>query len=333
MSAMDPPLEFKDGHEVMADVRAAARRLAGVAQVTPVFTSSTLDERVGGEVLLKCENFQYVGAFKFRGAYNAIAQLHDEQRVAGILTYSSGNHAQAVARVGQMLGIDVVVVMPSNAPALKLAATRGYGARVVIYDPDTTTRESVAAQLPEATTHTLVPPFDHYDVIAGQGTVAVELFDQAGDMDRLLVPTGGAGLLGGCSVAAHFQSPGCQVIGVEPELADDAARSLKSGRIETATDTQRTMADGTRTPSVGRRNFALLQQYTHDIVTVPETAIADAVRFAFERLKIVVEPSGALGLAALLHGVVPAHGRSGVVISGGNIDRDVMARILTGELP
>jgi len=333
MRAIDHPLELKDGHEVMADLRAAARRLSGVAQVTPVFTSSTLDERVGGEVLLKCENFQYVGAFKFRGAYNAISQLSEQQRAAGVLTYSSGNHAQAVARVGQMMGIDVVVVMPDNAPKLKLAATRGYGARVITYDPHTATRESVAAQLPEASTYALIPPFDHYDVIAGQGTVALEIFDQAGDMDRLLVPTGGAGLLGGCSVAAHFQSPGCQVIGVEPELADDAARSLKSGRIEVAKDTQRTIADGTRTPSVGQRNFALLQKYTHDIVTVPEQAIADAVRFAFERLKLVVEPSGALGLAALLHGAVPAHGRTGVIISGGNIDSDVMARILTGDLP
>lgn len=312
----------------MHDIRAAARRLEGVARVTPVLSSRTLDVRVGGTVFLKCENFQNVGAFKFRGAYNAMVQLDADARRAGVLTYSSGNHGQAIARVGQLLKIPVVVVMPDNAPPLKLAATRGYGAKVVTYDPAAVSREALAADLPESQTHTLIPPFDHYDVIAGQGTTALELIEHTGELDRLLVPTGGAGLLAGCSVAAHYLSPGCQVIGVEPALADDAARSLVSGRIEIAHDTQRTIADGTRTPSVGQRNFALLQTFTHDIVTVSEEAIMDAVAFLFERTKLVVEPSGALGVAALLSGAATGGGRTGVVLSGGNADTAVMRRIL-----
>ncbi|MFK8014519.1 MAG: pyridoxal-phosphate dependent enzyme [Gammaproteobacteria bacterium] len=328
MSADLQDVEHKHGHAVMHEIRAAARRLEGVARVTPVMSSRTLDARAGGAVFLKCENLQNVGAFKFRGAYNAMVQLDERARRAGVLTYSSGNHGQAIARSGQLLGIPVVVVMPDNAPPLKLAATRGYGAKVVTYDPASATREALAAQLPEAQTHTLIPPFDHYDIIAGQGTTAFELIEHAGELDRLLVPTGGAGLLAGCSVAAHYLSPGCQVIGVEPELADDAARSLVSGRIEEAHDTQRTIADGTRTKSVGQRNFALLQTFTHDIVTVSEEAIMDAVAFLFERTKMVVEPSGALGVAALLAGVVQGSGRTGVVLSGGNADTAVMRRIL-----
>ena len=314
----------------MDDIRAAAARLHGVARRTPVVTSRTLDAQLGGQVFFKCENLQNVGAFKFRGAYNALAQLTPEQRAAGVLTYSSGNHGQAVARVGQLLNIPVVVVMPDNAPPLKLAATRGYGARVITYAPATQTREALAADLPEATTHTLIPPFDHYDVIAGQGTAALELIEQTAGLERMLVPTGGSGLLAGSSVAAHFCGDGCKVIGVEPALADDAARSLKSGRIEVAHDTQRTIADGTRTPSIGQRNFALLQQYTHDIVTVSEAAIEHAVRFMFERMKLVVEPSGALGLAALLEQAVPTDGRTGIIVSGGNVDGAVMSRILNG---
>ena len=328
MSGGDTEFKHKHGHAVMDDIRAAARRLEGVARVTPVLSSRTLDARVGGSVSLKCENFQNIGAFKFRGAYNAMMQLDASQRAAGVLTYSSGNHGQAVARVGQLLGIPVVVVMPDNAPPLKLAATKNYGAHVVTYDPATMTREALAAGLPEAQTHTLIPPFDHYDVIAGQGTAALELIDQVSEMDHLLVPTGGAGLLAGSSVAAHYASPGCQVIGVEPLFADDAARSFVSGRIETAHDTQRTIADGTRTPSIGQRNFALLQNFTHDIVTVTEEAIMDAVAFLYERMKLVVEPSGALGVAALLSGVVKSSGHTGVILSGGNVDNAVMRQIL-----
>ncbi|MFK7885761.1 MAG: pyridoxal-phosphate dependent enzyme [Gammaproteobacteria bacterium] len=328
MSAVLDNIDIKTGREVMDDIRAAATRLEGVARRTPVITSRTLDDLAGGSVFLKCENLQNVGAFKFRGAYNALSQLSDAQRAAGVLTYSSGNHGQAVARVGQLLGIETVIVMPDNAPEAKLAATRGYGAKVITFNPHEISREEVAAKLPEAKTHTLIPPFDHYDVIAGQGTCAVEIHEDTPPLDQLLVCTGGAGLLAGCSVATHFLQPGCQVIGVEPALADDAARSLRSGKIEVAQNTHRTIADGTRTPSVGRRNFALVQAYTHDIVTVSEAAIERAVLFAFERLKLVMEPSGALGLAAVLEQAVPLTGRTGVIVSGGNIDLSVMQNIL-----
>lgn len=328
MSAVLDNIDIKTGREVMDDIRAAATRLEGIARRTPVITSRTLDDLAGGSVFLKCENLQNVGAFKFRGAYNALSQLSDAQRAAGVLTYSSGNHGQAVARVGQLLGIETVIVMPDNAPEAKLAATRGYGAKVITFNPHEISREEVAAKLPEAKTHTLIPPFDHYDVIAGQGTCAVEIHEDTPPLDQLLVCTGGAGLLAGCSVATHFLQPGCQVIGVEPALADDAARSLRSGKIEVAQNTHRTIADGTRTPSVGRRNFALVQAYTHDIVTVSEAAIERAVLFAFERLKLVMEPSGALGLAAVLEQAVPLTGRTGVIVSGGNIDLSVMQNIL-----
>ena len=328
MNAAAREIALKTGQQVFDDIVAAAGRLADVARRTPVFTSRTLDARAGGEVFLKAENLQCVGAFKFRGAYNAMSQLSAAERARGVLTYSSGNHAQAIARVGQMLGIETVIVMPDDAPPPKLAATRGYGARVVTFDPATTTRESLAERLPEAHTHVLIPPFDHYDVIAGQGTCAMELNGQVPALDRLLLPTGGSGLLAGSAVAMHFLYPACQVIGVEPELVDDAARSFRSGRIETAHDTGRTIADGTRTPSIGRRNFALLQAYVHDIVTVSEAAIGRAVRFAFERLKLVVEPSGALGLAAVLDGVLPAGGRTGIVLSGGNADPQVLLPLL-----
>jgi len=328
MSAVLDNIDIKTGREVMDDIRAAAVRLEGVARRTPVLTSRTLDDHAGGSVFLKCENLQNIGAFKFRGAYNALTQLSETQRAAGVLTYSSGNHGQAIARVGQLLGIETVIVMPDNAPPAKLAATRGYGAKVIPFNPHEVSREAVAAELPEAKTHTLIPPFDHYDVIAGQGTCAVEIHEDTPPLDQLLVCTGGAGLLAGCSVATHFMQPGCQVIGVEPELADDAARSLRSGKIEVAENTHRTIADGTRTPSVGRRNFALIQAYTHDIVTVSEAAIERAVLFAFERLKLVMEPSGALGLAAVLERAVPLTGRTGVIVSGGNVDLNVMQKIL-----
>ena len=330
MSTAPASLELLDGDAVMAEIRAAAGRLRGVARRTPVLTSRTLDDCAGGAVFLKCENFQNVGAFKFRGAYNALSRLAPEQRRRGVLTYSSGNHGQAVARVGQLLDIPVVVVMPHNAPAGKLAATRGYGARIVTYDPLQITREALAATLPETATHTLIPPYDHYDVIAGQGTTALELFGQTEPLRRLLVPTGGGGLLAGCSVAAHFASPGCRVIGVEPELADDAARSFRSGRIESVLNPA-TIADGTRTPSLGVRNFALIRAYTHDIVTVSEDAIRAAVAFLFERMKIVVEPSGALGVAALLSGVLPPAERSGVIVSGGNVDARTMCGVFGGS--
>ncbi len=311
---------------VWSRIGQAARRLEGVAKRTPILTSRSLDERAGRSVFLKSEHLQTIGAFKIRGAYNAMAALGDEAVRRGVLTYSSGNHAQAIARSGQLLGVDVVVVMPDNAPRCKADATAGYGARVVRFDPAEVTREEVAASLPEAQTHILIPPFDHDEVIAGQGTATKEFLEDCPGLDQLLVPTGGGGLLGGGAVSARFLQPGCRVIGVEPELADDAARSFRSGTIHTIHNPP-TIADGTRTPSLGQRNFDLIRECVHDIVTVSEEAIAEAVAFLFSRTKQVVEPSGALGVAALLSGKAPPGERCGVILSGGNVDPDVFARL------
>ena len=308
-------------------VREAARRLEGQAHVTPVLTSRTLDRRVGAAVYLKCENFQRTGAFKFRGAYNAISCLSPEARRRGVVTFSSGNHGQAVALVGRLLGAPVTVVMPDDAPAIKRAATEGYGARVVTYDLQQTTREAVARDLQASGGFTVIPPFDHPDVIAGQGTAALELMEMAGGLDLVLTPCGGGGLLSGTAIAAKGLAPGCRVVGVEPELADDATRSFRTGVLQTVHNPP-TIADGTRTASLGKITFPLVQRLVDDMQTVSEAAIAAAVRFCFERLKIVVEPSGVLGLAALLSGAVEARGRVGVILSGGNIDAAMMGRIL-----
>jgi threonine dehydratase len=311
-----------------SDIEAARERLRGVAHVTPVATSRTLDERVGGQVFLKCENLQRVGAFKIRGAYNALSLIPPERRAAGVLTYSSGNHAQGVALAGRLLGISTTVVMPTGAPAAKRAATAGYGARIVTYDPAETTREEVAAALPEAHSATVVPPYDHLDVIAGQGTAALELFEQAGPLDLLLTPCGGGGLLSGSAVAAGAVAPGCRTIGIEPELADDATRSFRTRTLQTVRNPP-TIADGVRTPSLGRYTFPLVLAHVADMQTVSEEEIKAAVRFLFERLKLVVEPSGALGVAALLAGKVDAGGRRvGVILSGGNVDAATFAQIL-----
>lgn len=321
--------------QVMERIERAVGRLRGHAHVTPVMTSATLDARAGRSVWLKCEQFQRVGAFKFRGAFNAVSALTPAQRERGVLTYSSGNHAQAMALAGRLLGIKVTVVMPQNAPAAKLAATREYGANVITFDPRESTREDVAASLPEASRAVLIPPFDHYDVIAGQGTATCELLNQidtayATQPDVLLVPVGGAGLLAGAAVAARHLSPSTRVIGVEPEQADDAAQSLRAGRI-VRRDNVDTIADGTRTPAVGERNFALIRELVADIVTVSERDIARAVHLLFERLKIVVEPSGALGVAALLAGRLPADQSAAVILSGGNVDVELFAQIIRGE--
>ncbi len=327
--------ELLTAAQVMGRIEQAATRLRGHAHETPVFTSATLDARVNAQVWLKCEQFQRVGAFKFRGAFNALSALSSEQRAAGVLTYSSGNHAQAMALAGKLLDIHVTVVMPDNAPAAKLAATREYGAEVVTFDPRTAVREEVAATLPQAARAIIIPPFDHYDVIAGQGTAALELYRQIEDAggaapDVLLVPVGGAGLLAGSAVATHFVSPQTRVIGVEPEQADDAAQSLRAGRI-VRKDKVDTIADGTRTPAVGVRNFALMQEFVSDIVTVSENDIAHAVHVLFERLNIVVEPSGALGVAALLAGVIPESSSVAVILSGGNVDARLYAQIIQGK--
>ncbi len=310
----------------------AARRLEGHAHRTPVLTSRTLDERVGAEVFLKCENFQRVGAFKFRGAFNTISQLSEAEQARGVITYSSGNHAQAVALVCRELDIDATIVMPADAPATKRAATEGYGATVVEYDPAHGDRKLIAEKLAAEHGYTIVPPYDHPHIVAGQGTAALEVFDQVGELDALLVPCGGGGLLSGSAVAADGAAPGCRVIGVEPEVADDATRSFRTGVLHTVRNPP-TIADGTRTPSLGEVTFPLVMKHVDDMVTVSEQAIADAVRFLFYRSKIVVEPSGVLGVAALLSGACDAVGRVGVILSGGNIDAGVLSAVLGGRTP
>ena len=308
-------------------IRAASQRLASVAHRTPVITSRTLDARAGASVFLKCENFQRVGAFKFRGAYNAISQLADAERARGVITYSSGNHAQAVALACRMLGAQAVIVMPENAPATKRAATEGYGARIVSYDPATGDRKQIAEALAAEHGYTIVPPYDHAAIVAGQGTAALELFEDIGALDHLLVPCGGGGLLSGSAIAAKGMSPGCRVTGIEPEVADDATRSFHTKTLHTVHNPP-TIADGARTPSLGEVTFPLVLDYVDDMRTVSEAAIIDAVRFLFYRAKLVVEPSGALGVAALLSGAVTVSGRVGVILSGGNIDAATMTTIL-----
>lgn len=314
-------------NDLFEKVRAAAARIEGHANVTPVMTSRTADSLCGAEVFFKCENFQRVGAFKFRGAFNAISRLPDDQRARGVITYSSGNHAQAVALVGRLLGIKTTIVMPADAPATKKAATRDYGAEIVEYDPQTADRQEIAEGLQAEHGFTMIPPFEHEEVIAGQGTAALELIETVGALDMLLVPCGGGGLLSGSAIAARALSPGCCVIGIEPELADDAVRSFKTGRLHTIKNPP-TIADGTRTPSLGKLAFPLILKYVDDMRTVTETAIVEAVRFFFYRMKLVVEPSGALGLAALASRAVTPAGRIGVIISGGNIDAATMTTIL-----
>ena len=302
------------------DVEAAARRIAGAARVTPVMTSRSLDGRLQARAFLKCESFQRAGAFKFRGAYNAISRLSDADRRRGILTYSSGNHAQAVALASRLLGAAATVVMPRDAPAVKRKATEGYGARVVDYDPAHEDREEVARRLQAGADPVLIPPYDHPDVVAGQGTSALELFDEVGSLDLLLVPCGGGGLLSGSAIVSRRKSPGCRVVGVEPEAADDATRSFRTGTLQTVRN-PRTIADGARTPSLGKVTFPLVRQHVDDMVTVSDDDILQTMRFLWERMKLVVEPTGALGLAAAWRGAVDVAGkRVGVIVSGGNVD-------------
>ena len=302
------------------DVHEAAQRLAGVAHRTPVATSRTLDGRLGATLYLKCENLQRAGAFKFRGAYNAVAKLSDQQRARGVLTYSSGNHAQATALACRLLGARATIVMPDNAPAAKRRATEGYGAHIVSYDPAREKREEVAERLRREGDPVLIPPYDHADVIAGQGTAAKELFEQAGPLELLLVCCGGGGLLSGSALAARALAPGCRVIGVEPELADDATRSFRTGVLHTVSNPD-TIADGARTPSLGTLTFPLVREHVDDMATVSDDDLVRAMRFVWERMKLVVEPTGVLGLAAALSGRVDVRSRRvGVILSGGNVD-------------
>jgi threonine dehydratase len=320
------------GDHMFEQVLAAKKRLQGYANVTPIMTSRTVNRRVGAEVYFKCENFQRIGAFKFRGAFNSMSRLSKTTKEQGVITYSSGNHAQAVALVGQILNIQTTIVMPNNAPATKREATEDYGAFVIEYDPEKTTREKVATDLATKNGYTMIPPFDHPDVIAGQGTVALEIFEDIGHLDMLLVPCGGGGLLSGSAISAKAMSPHCRTIGIEPKLADDATRSFQTKMLVKIKNPP-TIADGTRTSSLGKITFPLVLKYVDDMKTVSEDAIIDAVRFLFYRMKLVVEPSGALGLAALLDRVVVPKGRVGVILSGGNIDSATMTSILNKERP
>ncbi len=317
------------------DVRAAAGRLRGVAHRTPVMTSRTADALTGAQVFFKCENFQRMGAFKFRGAYNALAQFSPEQRRAGVIAFSSGNHAQAIALSARLLGMPSVIVMPHDSPAAKLAATREYqrgqpGSEVVLYDRYTEDREAIGRRLAQERGMTLVPPYDHPHVMAGQGTAALELLEETGPLDLLLVCVGGGGLISGCAVAAHALSPGIEVVGIEPEAGNDTQQSLARGTI-VHIDTPKTIADGAQTQHSGTLTFPVIQKLVRRIETVSDAQLVDAMRFFAERMKLVVEPTGGLGAAALLSGVVPARGRRvGVIVSGGNVDLARYAALLAG---
>jgi len=310
------------------DIRAAADRLTGVAHRTPVLTSRTLDERTGARVFLKAENFQRMGAFKFRGAYNRIAQLTPEQRRGGVIAFSSGNHAQGVALACKLLGVPALIVMPNDAPDLKVRATQEYGADVVRYDRYTEDRAAIAKRLADERSAVVVPPFDDADIVAGQGTVALELLEDAGQLDTIVCPVGGGGLLSGTAIAAHGVDPNVQVYGVEPQAGDDFKQSLDKGE-RVHIDVPRTIADGQQTQSPGEITFRIAQDENAKVVTVTDDQIREAMRFAFERLKIVVEPSGASALAAVLSGAIPVAGnRVGIIISGGNVDAGRFASLV-----
>ena len=323
MNAPDPELSVS-----YADVAAAAERLAGQAHRTPDMTSRTVNARTGAEVYFKCENLQRMGAFKFRGAYNALAQLSEAERRRGVLAYSSGNHAQAIALAGTLLGIRTTIVMPEDAPTVKLAATRGYGGEVITYDKNATTREALGAALAAERGLTVIPPYDHPRVVAGQGTTAKELIEDAGRLDWLFVCCGGGGLLSGCAIAAAQLSPGCKVVGVEPEAGDDATRSFRTKTLQTVHNPD-TIADGARTPSLGKVTFPLVLAYVHDMMTVSDRELLDAMLYLWERMKIMVEPTGALAAAGLFKGAHDVRGkRVGVVISGGNVDLKAICKLI-----
>jgi threo-3-hydroxy-L-aspartate ammonia-lyase len=302
------------------DIRSAAAQIAGAAHRTPVATSRLLDEACRAEVHLKCENLQRVGAFKFRGAYNAVSRLSDEERARGVITHSSGNHAQALALVCRLLGVQATIVMPQDAPAMKLAATRDYGAIIVTYDPATDSREAISGRLAAEHGYTLIPPYDHPHIVAGQGTAALELLQDIGPLDYLFVPCGGGGLLSGCAIAAKAFAPGCRVIGVEPEAGDDATRSFRTGTLHTVHNPA-TIADGARTPYLGKLTFPLVRQHVDDMLTVSDVDLVRTMYFVWTRLKLLVEPTGVLGLAAVYnHRYDVAGKRVGAILSGGNVD-------------
>jgi len=312
------------------DVARAAQTLKGVAHRTPVLTSATADRLTGAKVFFKCENLQRMGAFKFRGGYNAIANLSPEQRRAGVLTYSSGNHAQAIALAGKLLGVATTIIMPHDAPAAKKAATQEYGATVVSYDRYKQDREDVARDIQQKTGMAIIPPYDHLHVIAGQGTAALELLEDVGELDYLLVCLGGGGLLAGSALAASVLSPQCKMFGVEPEAGNDGQQSLRKGEV-VRIGPPRSIADGALTLYLGQLTFGVIKQRVKDILTVTDPQLIATMKFFAERMKMVVEPTGCLGAAALMHGVLPVEkgARVGVILSGGNVDLAAYAGFLT----
>lgn len=311
-----------------ADVLTAAGRIDGYAHKTPVMTSRTANEEIGAELFFKCENLQRMGAFKFRGAFNALAKFDERQRKAGVVAFSSGNHAQGVALSARLLGIPATIIMPHDAPAAKVAATRGYGATVVQYDRYTEDREAIGRSLAEEHGYTLIPPYDHPDVIAGQGTAAKELFDEVGPLDALFVCLGGGGLLSGTALATRALSPDCKLYGVEPEAGNDGQRSLRSGSI-VHIDTPVTIADGAQTQHLGNYTFEIIRRDVDDIYTASDAQLVAAMGFFAERMKLVVEPTGCLGFAAVRELKAQLQGqRVGVIISGGNIDLARYAALL-----
>jgi threo-3-hydroxy-L-aspartate ammonia-lyase len=313
------------------DIRAAAARLKGVAHRTPVLRSSTLDAMLGAQVFMKAENLQRMGAFKFRGGFNAVSVLSDAQRARGVVAFSSGNHAQALALAARLHGCKATIVMPHDAPPNKVAATRGYGADVVLYDRYKEDRTVVAARVQQERGGELIPPFDHLPVMAGQGTAALELIEDAGTLDALIVCAGGGGLLSGCAVAAKHLLPEISLYGAEPERGNDMQQSLRSGRI-VSIEVPRTICDGQQTQAVGRHPFEVIQALVRDVLTAPDSVVVDAMRFAFERMKVVLEPSGACALAALMLEAQRFRGqRVGVTLSGGNIDAARFNALLSGS--
>jgi threonine dehydratase len=310
------------------DVVAAAARIAGHAHRTPVLTSRTADAATGAHFAFKCENLQRMGAFKFRGAFNALSRFDERQRRAGVVAFSSGNHAQAVSLAASLLGMPAVIVMPHDAPAAKVAATQGYGGEVVVYDRYREDREAIGRKLAEERGMTLIPPYDHADIIAGQGTAVKELIEEVGELDALFVPLGGGGLLSGSALAARALSPRCRIYGVEPEAGNDGQQSFRSGRIVTIA-TPRTIADGAQTLHLGELTFPIIRRDVDDVVTASDAELVDAMRFFAERMKLVVEPTGALGFAAALRMASGLKGqRVGIVISGGNVDLPRYAALL-----
>ncbi|WP_407542811.1 threo-3-hydroxy-L-aspartate ammonia-lyase (plasmid) [Deinococcus radiomollis] len=312
------------------DVVRAHERLAGVVSRTPVLTSTTANDRLGAQLYFKCENFQRMGAFKFRGAYNALVQFTPEQRRLGVVAFSSGNHAQGVALAARLLGVPAVIVMPADAPVIKLEATRGYGAEVMLYDRATEDREAIGQRLAHERGLTLVPPYDHLHVMAGQGTAAIELFEEVGPLDALLVPLGGGGLLSGCATVAKTLHPGCRVIGVEPEAGNDGQQSLRRGQI-VHIGLPATIADGAQTQHLGRHTFPVIQDRVDDIVTVSDQELVEAMAFFAGRMKMLVEPTGCLGAAAAFGDRLGLRGqRVGVMVSGGNVDLSRFGHLLQG---